>query len=260
MNDLNEDFSPTTTRVDHIPVIWIAPRQMRQSTRLAIWLPPGTGSKEDTLPYLEKLAGAGFLAVSFDPWLHGERGTGLSADEMFALAMADYSNIIWPAAGQSAIDALRVIDWAIAEFAISPPCYMGGVSLGGNIAVAAAGIDPRIGVVSAIIATPDWSRPGMNAQGQPIQTGPAGSYAQYFLDHINPLTNLDGYSHCPAITFECGAQDDHVPPDGALRFHEALQPAYASNPERLRVNLHPDAGHEVTPAMWENCLQWFMSH
>jgi len=260
MNPSNEISPASATHVDHIPVIWIAPEQMRSSTRLAIWLPPGTGAKEDTLPYLAQLAGAGFLAVSFDSWLHGERGTGKSAEEMFALAMADFANTIWPIVGLSAMDAMRVIDWALAEFAISPPCCMGGVSLGGDIAVAAAGIEARIGIVSAIIATPDWSRPGMNALGRVVSTGPAGRYAQFFYDRINPLTNLGGFSRCPAITFECGAEDDHVPPDGALRFQEALRPTYASTPDRLRVNLHPGAGHQVTPAMWQNSLEWFRRH
>jgi len=32
-------------------------------------------SKEDTVPFLKELAGAGFVAVGFDAWQHGERDT-----------------------------------------------------------------------------------------------------------------------------------------------------------------------------------------
>ena len=260
MNNTDENISFSSSHADHIPLIWITPDKQQPTTRLAIWLPGGMGKKEDTLPYLQQLAAAGFVAISFDPWQHGERGTGESVEQMFARAMGNFPHTVWPILGQSALDTLRVIDWAIAEFASSPPCYMGGESLGGDIAVAAAGIDSRIGCVSAIIATPDWRRPGMRARGQLVHSGLAGGYAQFFYDHINPLTNLSGYAHCPAITFECGAEDDHVPPDGALRFQMALQQTYQSQPDRLRVNLHSDVGHQVIPTMWQNSLEWFLRH
>ncbi len=260
MNNSAENLSAASTHVDHIPLIWITPKARQRPTRLAIWLPFGTGTKEDTLPYLEQLASAGFLAVSFDPWRHGERGTGETPEQMFTIAMGDFPNTIWPIIGQSALDVLKIIDWATAKYALTPPFCIGGISLGGDIAVAAAGLDPRIGVVSSINATPDWLRPGMHAQGRLVQSGAAGAYAQFFYEHINPLTNLSAYAHCPAITFECGAEDDHVPPDGALRFRTALGQTYREQPDRLRVNLHPGVGHQATPAMWQNSLAWFLKH
>jgi len=260
MTNSEKNLSKASTHVDHIPLLWVIPNEQQQSTRLAIWLPFGTGTKEDTLPYLEQLASAGFLSMSFDPWQHGERGTGETPEQMFATAMGDFPNTIWPILGQSSLDVLKIIDWALATFAIKPPVCIGGVSLGGDIAVAAAGIDSRIGVVSSINATPDWLRPGMHARGQPVQFGIVGAYAQFFYENIDPLTNLSSYAHCPAIAFECGAEDDHVPPDGALRFQAALQQAYQKQPERLRVNLHPNAGHQATPAMWHNSLEWFLMH
>lgn len=203
---------------------------------------------------------AGFVAVSFDPWLHGERGTGEPVEEIFERGMANFPHVVWPMIGQSALDTLRVIDWAIAELGIEPPCAIGGVSLGGDIAVAAAGLDPRIACVGTMLATPDWRRPGMHVDGQLVPPGQPDAYAQFFYDHINPLTNLGGYAHGPAMTFECGAVDDHVPPDGALRFRKALRESCPSFSDRLRVNLHPGAGHKTTPAMWQNCLAWFLSH
>ena len=260
MNTSNENISAAHTHIDHIPVAWITPNKRQQSTKLAIWLPYGTGTKEDMLTYLEQLASAGFLAVSFDPWMHGERGAGKTPEQMFTMAMADFRNSIWPILGLSALDVLKVIDWALTEYTITLPVCIGGISLGGDIAVAAAGIDSRIGVVSAINATPDWLRPGMHAQGQLVQFRKVEAYAQFFYENINPLTNLNGYAECPAITFECGAEDDHVPPDGALHFQSALEQIYFEQPDRLRVNLHPNVGHQAIPAMWQNSLDWFLTH
>jgi len=66
-------------RVEHIPVVWLKPAE--PSSRLAIWVPSGLGKKEDTIPRLEQLAADGFVALSFDPWLHGERGGGESPEK-----------------------------------------------------------------------------------------------------------------------------------------------------------------------------------
>jgi uncharacterized protein len=244
--------------VDHIPLVWVTPEE--PSRKLAIWLPYATGKKEDTLPLLQELATAGFVAVSFDPWLHGERYIGGPDERRVARVMENYPYFVWPLFGQSALESLRVIDWAIAKFGIEPPCYIGGISLGGIIAVAAAGLDPRIGCVGGIVCTPDWLVPGMHYDGQLVSPGQPDAYARFFYDHMNPLTHLSAYAHRPAMTFECGAEDDHLLPEGALRFQQALQETYRAHPERFRVNLHPAVGHETIPAMWQNCLTWFLSH
>ena len=76
MKTSNEHKSAVFTHIDHIPLVWITPNLQQQAAKLAIWLPYGTGIKKDTLPYIEQLASAGFLAMSFDPWLHSERGIG----------------------------------------------------------------------------------------------------------------------------------------------------------------------------------------
>jgi dienelactone hydrolase len=169
---------------------------------------------------------------------------------------------MWPIIGQTILDTLRVIDWAVATLDVSPHIYMGGISMGGDIAVAAAGIDHRIQRVAAIVATPDWLRPGMQDLFNPgtlLAPGVPDSYAQYFYDQLNPLTHLGNYAHAPAITFECAANDTHVPPDGAQRFQAALRQSVPSAADRMRVNLIPDTGHMDTgePIFWQNCLAWF---
>jgi uncharacterized protein len=57
---------------------------------------------------------------------------------------------------------------------------------------------------------------------RPLAQGDADSYAQWFYDHLDPLTHVENYAHGPAILFECGAEDVHVPPDGAQRFAAAV--------------------------------------
>lgn len=253
--------APVSVWIDHIPVLYIAPPSQGPATRLVIWLNGLSGTKEQTLPYLQDLAAAGFLALSFDAWGHGERGTQ-APQELLARVFGNFRREMWPILGQTTLDTLRVIDWAITALDVAPQVYMGGLSMGGDIAVAAAGIDHRIRRVAAMVATPDWSRPGMQDLFQPgtlLAPGVPDAYAQYFYDQLNPLTHLSAYAHAPHITFECAANDTHVPPDGAQRFQTALHQTIPSAADHIRINLIPDAGHLDArhPIFWRNCLAWF---
>jgi dienelactone hydrolase len=246
--------SPKTTRIDHIPALCIEPDPETSRNQLAVWIPYFTGCKEAMEPYLRQLAGRGFYALSFDPWQHGER----AAESMEALrtrAFGDYRRFVWPLFGQTALDSLRAIDWAVREWNVEPEIRIGGISMGGVAAVAAAGIDPRITCAAVIAAGPDWLRLGTD-----LPPGAADACAQFFFDRMNPMTHLDHFRHAPAITFECGAEDRHVPPSGAADFRDALRETYRSCPGRIRVTLHPGAGHTTTASMWTNSLEWICGH
>jgi dienelactone hydrolase len=251
----------STTWIDHIPVLWVTPPSQQPTTKLVIWLNGLSGTKEQMLPYLQDLAAIGFVALSFDAWQHGERGTEIES-ELATRVFSNFRRAMWPILGQTTLDTLRVIDWAITTLRLPPSIYMGGISMGGDIAVAAAGIDHRIQRVAAIVATPDWLRPGMQNLFQPgtlLSPGVPDAYAQYFYDQFNPLTHLNAYAHAPAITFECAANDTHVPPDGAKRFQAALRQSMPSAADHIHINLIPDTGHMDAnkPVFWQNCLAWF---
>jgi alpha-beta hydrolase superfamily lysophospholipase len=150
----------------------------------------------------------------------------------------------------------------VATLHIEPHIFMSGLSMGGDIAIAAAGIDHRIEWIAAVIATPDWLRPGMQDVFNPgtlLPPGEPDTYAQYFYAHLNPLTHLAAFAHGPAINFVCGERDTHVPPDGALRFQAALRRAYPAAADRVQVNIIPGLGHRdfLDPKLWwRDCLAW----
>lgn len=264
MNKASELPSASTATVDHIPVLWFEPVVRRPARRLMVFLPGLSGTKEQNTPFLQDLAAAGFVALSFDPWQHGERGSE-AWDAILRRVFGNFRRHMWPILGQTALDTLRVIDWAVATLDVGPSVYMGGISMGGDISVAAAGIDHRIERVAAMVATPDWLRPGMQDVVNPGNLLPPGepdAYAQYFYDLLNPLTHLAAYRHGPDINFICGELDTHVPPDGALRFQSALREAYPEAGERVQVSFIPGAGHmDVgrTELWWPDCLSWLTS-
>ena len=258
--DSAPNFPLNSLLLDGIPVIWIEPLNRYAATRLALWLPPFSTRKEIVESKLRDLARAGLFAMSFDPYQHGARSAETSSD-LTSRIFSNFQRHMWPILGQTTLDALRVIDWALDRFQLKPDVFVGGDSMGGDIAVALAGKDKRITRVVAIVATPDWMRPGMHRLHDPDRLQPLGepdAYARFFYEHLNPLTHLENYTHGPSIFFECGANDTHVPSDGALRFKVALEQKFPALIDRVRVNIVPGAAHmdSKKPPFWENALHW----
>lgn len=246
----NERLKHTT--IEGIPTIWCEPTA-GEARKLVIWLPGFSGNKDSMEPYLLALADAGFVGLSFDPYQHGERRIE-SVDELRTRVRGNIRRYFWPILGQTATEVSLIIDWAVQTLGVLPQVGIGGISMGGDISVAAAGLDQRIAAVAAGVATPDWLRPGsFEPPGEPDQL------AQTWYDRCNPLTHLEHYRHGVAISFQCGADDQQVPPDGAQRFVAALQASsYAEQPERLAIFLQPGIAHQYTAAMWEEALRWFI--
>ena len=259
MNNRPESPSSLSKWVDHVPLLWLEPAASSSVRRLALALPGLSGAKESMVtPFLRDLAAAGFVAVSFDPWQHGERGTE-NREQLSRRVFGNFRRHFWPILGNTTIDTLRVIDWAVATLNVRPPVYMIGTSMGGDIAVAAAGLDRRIERVATVVSTADWLRPGMELRpGTLAPPGEPDAYAQYFYDLLNPLTHLEVYAHGPEISFVCGQEDTHVRPDGALRFQKALRERYPGD-SRVEVKLIPGKGHAdfVDPTLWwPESLAW----
>ncbi len=246
-----------TSKVESIPVLWIEPENMNKNTPMVIWLDGFTGSKERTVRKLHTLAKKGYLAISFDVYDHGERS--IKGEDIQERVFANFRSEMWPIIGGSSEDAIKVLDWSEKKFDISNKICMGGFSMGGDIAVVVAGMDKRINCVAAVVSTPDWLRPGMKETSfahNIIPQGEANKKAQAYYDRLNPLTHVSNYGHEPAITFELGAKDVHIPATGALSFQQKLKRLY-DDPSKIRIVEHSGVGHKFRKDMWQNCLDWF---
>jgi len=231
--------------VDSIPVLLARPEPAADRHRLAVWLPYFTGTKEAMAPTLERLASRGFTALSLDPWQHGERGTE-TGDELSRRVFAAFRRGMWPILGQTTLDAIRVLDWALERFDVSADVVAGGISMGGDISVALAGADHRVRRVAAVVATPDWTRPGMASiddASEVIDQGEPSGYAAWLYRALDPMTNLARFAHGPAIRFELGAADTHVPPGSAFAFVDALRTVAPEAAKRVQVIAHDGLGH-----------------
>lgn len=154
-----------TDLVGDVPIAYVRPTSGPPRPPLALWVPHLTGTKEDYVPVLSRLADAGYLAISLDPWQHGERGDE-SPDQIAARVFAGFRDHMWPILGQTTLDAKRVIDWALTDLA-RPDVVAGGVSMGGDIAVALAGIDP--GCAESRRSSPPRTGPVLACGDSPIR-------------------------------------------------------------------------------------------
>jgi dienelactone hydrolase len=255
--------TPNTTWIDHIPAIWFEPQTPQFSRRLAIFQTGLSGNREIALPYLRDLADAGFVALNFDNWDHGER-INLTREQIVTRTFGNFRHYMWVNIGQTAAETLRVIDWAIANLGGEPHVCMAGLSMGGDISVTAAGIEPRIRRVAAVGATPDWLRPGMMDLLRPdhpvLPQGTPDAYSRLFYELFNPITHLAHYAHAPEIRFENGEKDDHVPPEAAFRFKSALTELYPEAGDNVSIDLLPGLDHRgvfnASTEWWPDLLAW----
>ncbi len=230
--------------VDGIPMVLVTPDDEIRGD-VVLWMSHLGGSAQQTMPMLEHFAAAGYPAVSFDAVGHGSRGSG--DPWTFATdVLAAFRRRMWPILGQTTLEAMRVLTWAQEQTGVAGDALAGGVSMGGDAAVALAGIDGRVRRVATVGSTPNWSRPDMRELGDAtavIDQGDADPYSQWFADHLDPSQHLERYLRGAAITFELGEADHHVPSENARAFMNELRQMDPAAGARMRVHTYPGLDH-----------------
>jgi uncharacterized protein len=216
-------MSPAPRRIDAagIPALIVEPEV--PPSRLVVWQTHLGGSKEQTLPQLRALAARGCRAVSFDPPGHGDRSDGGDARVFAAAVLERFRLRMWPILGQTTLEALRVID-AVSDPRIAS-VSAGGVSMGGDVAIALAGIEPSVDRVAALGSTPDWSRPGMTQLDAPdrlVDQGTPDRYGRWLRAQLDPMIHHDRYHRGVSMRLHYGSEDRHVPQANGEAFAAAL--------------------------------------
>lgn len=234
--------------VDDIPLVWTAPPV---ADGLLVHVPAFGQTKEATAPILQKAASLGLVAMAIDAYQHGERGH----ENREALTRRVFSNFrrnMWTIIGETALDIPRVVAWARRTFAPDLKLHLTGLSMGGDVVIAAAPLVDMVASVNAVVATPDWQRPGMRdlGTGELIDQGEPDPKARLFFEALEPLHHIDHYRTLP-IHFINGAEDRHVPPDGARRFKTLVGAA------TIMITEKPGLGHLdfIDPKSWLDDLK-----
>ena len=225
----------------HVPTVLLYENELKASQKGCILCFHGlTSSKDDWLHELAKIAEQGFLVVGVDNVGHGERRYPDFATR-FAESNPDFYSNFLDAVAETARDVPSLLD-ALTEASLITKDRVGvlGVSMGGYIAYATVGLEPRIQAVATIVASPEWSP-----------------------EHPeSPHHHLEKFGAVKLLSQTAG-KDEVVPSHYALRFHERLEEAYDDYAERFAYIDYPESNHQLNPD-WERCwartIAWFEEH
>jgi len=159
------------------------------------------------LPMLERLAGAGFFAVSIDPWQHGDRSTESLTHLRDRL-----------------IGAFRRDMWPVILTGHAPAC-----------------------------AT--WTPATATSLTKETPT----AYGRWLYAQLNPITHPEHFAHGPAILFESGQDDTHVPGEAAHRFATALPKHSPTAGQNITVHVAEGLAHIESvrnPDVIDRCVHW----
>jgi dienelactone hydrolase len=216
-----------------------------------------TGSMPDNFARCRDLAARGFIAVGVEQRNHGRRLIDARCNEGWGLhAPADMYGILLG----TAMDVSLLMDLLPARLGISTErAGMTGVSLGGHATLLAMSLDERLRGGAALIGAGDFRRL-MELRAQANQC-PAEDFEKHFppaLDaavrKFDPISHPERFADRPLLIVN-GETDTLVPAECSRRLESALRPFYR-RPELLKLSIYPNVGHTVTPAMWQESLDW----
>ena len=189
------------------------------------------GTKEKPEPYLSALAEAGFLAVSLDAVGHGERRypdfdvifNDERWDASFEAAETDFLRVI----DETAAEVPGIIDDLVARgWAFPDRVGVAGRSLGGCVSYAAVLADSRVRAIVSVVGLPEWTLPRAHSP-------------HHHPDRFFPA----------AVLSQAAEFDEHCPPGQIRAFHDALEPFYAAEPDRIAYVEYPGVRHALTPEL-----------
>jgi len=224
---------------ENINIVIYEPPKEIVNGYLAIWLPYLGGNKNTVDNELKKLGDYGFYAISFDPWLHGDRKDN-NRVSIRTRALKNFREIMWTIIGMTTLDAYRICDWAIDKYRIKKGIVAGGISMGGDIAISLAGIDTRIKKVATLGSTPDWNRLGMTDvldSQKIINQGNANKSSDYLRNLLNPIENIKKYDRDLAMLLEMGEKDTHIRYESAIEFSKKV------NNKNIEVSINKGCNH-----------------
>jgi dienelactone hydrolase len=213
-----------------------------------------TGNKSGEIDYCLVLAEEGFLPVSIDARLHGERAV---PDFEERIATNFPKEMLGVMIG-TAEDISLVIDYFVQRAdVLSDKIGMMGVSMGASVAYLATTLDDRIKASVPIIGTPGW-----DLSLAPKDPDQFGGWPEPDDELIALVTNYDPRSRAEqffpkALLMLNGVQDETVLIDGPRQLYEKLQPLYQGQPERLSFIAYEGVGHEFTAEMRDEAVKWF---
>ena len=191
------------------------------------------------VPYAKELTGLGYVAISVDHWVFGERSHTTEADTF--KAMLWQGQVLW---GMMVYDSVRALDFLLQRADVDPSRIATlGISMGSSMAQWLAALDERVKVTVDICCLTEFhtllKKQALSAHG--VYYFVPGLLKKFTTAQINAL--IAPRAHLGLA----GLQDKLTPVEGLDIIDTELQRVYAAHghPERWKL-LRYDVGHQET--------------
>ncbi|MFO8036641.1 MAG: prolyl oligopeptidase family serine peptidase [Anaerolineales bacterium] len=266
-----------TFHVDSIPVLSIT-EETTEPHPLVVYIHGYMANKEQGLVYGYELARLGFHFISFDAVMHGDRfeqeledmwngkgtyvypfETGLDnfflMHEVIIQAARDLEVLTAHFAETGKVDASRVgvTGFSMGGFATH---YIAANNPGIQAAVSIAGI-PAFATRwrDVVLETSSYQKWAEAMKAVEAETKKRTD----FIDRIDPFSKMTSFHPKPLLMI-CGDKDLDSPKIYSVDLYRTLKPVYSDHPERLRLSIHDEAGHQLTSSILQEACSWFSTH
>jgi len=192
------------------------------------------------VPYAKALTDQGYVALSIDHWVFGERSHTTELETF--KGMIWQGQVLW---GMMVYDSLKAVDWLVGRADVDADRLATiGMSMGSSMAQWLAALDTRIGVTVDICCLTDYhtliAKKGLSGHG-------IYYYVPSLLKHFTASQINALIAPRPHLAL-AGIQDRLAPAEGLDVIDRELTRVYTSlgQPERWQIRRY-DVGHEETP-------------
>ena len=266
-----------TYQVGGIPIMTLA-HENAEHCPLVFFVHGFTSDKRQGLRIGYELAGRDLFFVGLDAAMHGER-----FDERLTTAWEPGEDKVYPP--KSGLDAFFLMHEIVVQTGLDIDALLDhfdgdgrtdtgrvgvtGFSMGGFATFYIAATSPRVRV-----AVPMGGIPAFAARWEDVVLETL-SYRQWamameqaraetaqrtaFMRRIDPFDRMAAFCPRPLMMIH-GDRDLDSPKKYSVDLYRTLKPLYSEHPNRLRLNIHDEAGHELTPAMIQDAADWFCEH
>jgi cephalosporin-C deacetylase-like acetyl esterase len=267
----------TDDTIGDIPVLTLAPATAR-GRPLVFFVPGFGGVKAHGLSLGYQLALAGNVVVCIDPWLHGARQQAhlhRAADPQMggiypAETGLDTGYLFYQVIQRCCEDVRLLIEHFAADTRVDVSrCGVTGPSMGGCASYAVFAALPQIRAAVPMIGIPHFTQRWLDLLDECAFSTPEWAEALQrvteqteqrtsFIRSIDPSKALAVAAPRALLMMNCDFDTDQ-PKAYAIACYRNLQPAYAAQPDNLRLRIYP-AAHVVTPEMERDAVEWFVRH
>lgn len=223
-----------TRRSGDAPLLLAMPDGARPPLPAVLWFHGLSVDKETHRKELERIAGAGFLAVGVDAAGHGERRLP-DLDARIDVSRGETIRFMLGLVEETAREVPGIVRALVDEGLADPErVALAGISMGGYVVYRALLEDSPARAAVAILGSPEWPRPD------------------------SPHLRLDAFRRVALLSITA-ENDENVPPGPARELHRKL-----GESDRARYVELAGAVHLMSEEDWERTmaetLRWLSQH